>query len=421
MPDYLLVTDSIAPLSESAEAIGALGLASALASAGRSVVVLSQASPEVLSQQTGLARRLRPVSITLGDGATFEVPLYEGRMRASAAHVFVLGVEPGGRGWTSALLGAGAQTLLQDGNIRVDVAIGWGEGSATALAGLGNARRILIVPSGRAGLPLRRDEIELLTEHQALGVEESLLGRAAMDADAVVVPSPSAAAAIATHPALAGRPSDQPLVDLRFGCDDPPHDPGTDPALVEHFTAADPSGKGEIRKNLARRLTLSVGPRTLFVLAPPLTTGPGTETLLTALGQLSGIDVAVVLPAGTDRVVTERARVLAIQNPGRMALVDDVTPMLARELRAAADAEIFVDTHDLTGRSAGLALRYGTLPIAPDAGAFGDFLIDYDARSATEAHFFMPPKTPSSSLDHFGARPLCESIVSAGMRWSSRC
>jgi glycogen synthase len=80
--------------------------------------------------------------------------------------------------------------------------------------------------------------------------------------------------------------------------------------------------------------------------------------------------------------MAERARILAIQNPGRMALVEDAS-ITMRELLAGADAAIFTAAEDLTGRAAGLALRYGALPLAPDAGAFGDFLIDYDAGSAT--------------------------------------
>lgn len=417
MSDYLLVTDNIAPLSDTPEAIGALGLSSALASAGHSMVVLSQASPAALAQQTGLARRLRPVSVTLGkNGGSHDVPLYEGRLRASAANVFVLAVEPRGRGWTSALLGAAAQSLVQDGTIRASVLIGWGEGSATALADLTNARRIFVIANGQAGPALAADEVELLSEHEALDVKDSLLGRAAIDADAVVVPSPSAGAAIAAHPALAGRASDQPLVVLPFGCDDPPHDPSTDPALPHHYGVSAPAGKAECRKSLARRLTLSVGPRTLLVLAPRLNSGPAADTLLNALSQLGGLDVAVILPAGTDRALTERARVLAIQNPGRMALIDDLSESVGRELRAAADAEIFVEARDNTGRSAGLALRYGTLPIAPDAGAFSDFLIDYDAGSATGTALLYAPQ---DAFELVGALRRAIALRSDRERWDA--
>ncbi len=64
---------------------------------------------------------------------------------------------------------------------------------------------------------------------------------------------------------------------------------------------------------------------------------------------------------------------------------------MERELLAAADAALFLDSHDLTGRSAGLALRYGALPIAPDGGAFGNFLVDYDPASATGTALLYAP------------------------------
>lgn len=393
MSDYLLVTDSIAPLSDSPKATGALGLATALASGGRRVAVLALAAPDVLSRQTGMARRLRPVSVELrarpGDpspGVPLEIPLFEGRSTSSPAHLFVLGV-PGiataSAGYTSALLGAGAQALVRDGVLQADVVIGWGELSASALAALPNARRLFVVPDGRAGEGLSREDREILAEREDTGIEDFLLGRAAMSADALVVPSPAAAVAIAAHPGLADRPSDQSLVVVRLGSDDPPHDPNSDPALEHHFSAAAPAGKAECRKSLARRLTLAVGPRTLLVVTPRLDPGPGTEALLAALPTLSGLDLAIVLPAGADRGLAERARILAIQNPGRMVLVEESSATTMRELLAAADAALLVDKDDMTGRAAGLALRYGALPLAPDAGAFGDFLVDYDVNSAT--------------------------------------
>jgi hypothetical protein len=388
MSDYLLVTDSIAPLSDSPMATGALGLATALTSGGRRVAVLSMAAPEVLSRQAGLARRLRPVSVELRgrpgeQGSTLEIPLFEGRSASSAAHLFVLGVAPSTPGHTSALLGAASHALVRDGVLQADVVVGWGERSASALAALPNARRLFVVPNGRAGERLTPEDLEILHEREDTGIEDSLLGRAAMSADALVVPSPSAATAIAAHPGLADRPSDQSLVVVRLGCDDPPHDPHTDPALPHHYSAAAPAGKAECRKALARRFTLAVGPRTLLAVSPRLDAGPGSEALLTALPQLTGLDLAVVLTAGTDRGLAERARILALENPGRIALVPESSASTMRELLAGADAAVLVDEHDLTGRMAGLALRYGALPLAPDAGAFGDFLIDYDVRSST--------------------------------------
>jgi glycosyltransferase involved in cell wall biosynthesis len=399
MSDYLLVTDSIAPLAGSSTATSALGLATALASGNRRVAVLAMAAPEVLSRQPGMARRLRPVSIDLGkhgeDGgqatAPFEIPLYEGRLASSAAHLFVLGIPSTTPGRTSAVLGAAAQALTRDGILQADVVIGWGERSAIALVNLPNTRRLFVVPSGQSSEQLTAEDRAILPEREDTLIEDSLLGRAAMASDALVVPSPSAAIAIAAHPGLADRPSDQSLVEVPFGCDDPPHDPATDPALPHHFSATALAGKAECRKALARRLTLAVGPRTLLVVTPRLVPGRGTEALLAALPQLGGLDLAVVLVGGGDRVLSDRARILALENPGRMALLEESNASTTRELLGGADAAVLVDEDDMTGRAAGLALRYGALPLAPDAGAYGDFLIDYDVRSGTGGALLYAP------------------------------
>ena len=81
--------------------------------------------------------------------------------------------------------------------------------------------------------------------------------------------------------------------------------------------------------------------------------------------------------------MVERARLLALKQPGRVALFPGVDAADERLARGAADAILLGDDHDRIGRAAGLALLYGTLPIAPEVGANRDYLVDYDARSRT--------------------------------------
>ncbi|HEY0713468.1 MAG TPA: hypothetical protein VGF45_12395, partial [Polyangia bacterium] len=102
--------------------------------------------------------------------------------------------------------------------------------------------------------------------------------------------------------------------------------------------------------------------------------------------------------------------------PGRMALIEDTSETTARELRAAADTEIFIEVGDQTGRPAGLARRYGTLPIAPDSGAFGDFLIDYDARSATGTALLY---APHDSFELLGAIRRAITLRTDRERWDA--
>jgi hypothetical protein len=385
MSDYVIVAEAIAPLSEGTAAAGATGLASAFASSTRRVCVLSQATPEQAASQPGLARRLRTVTVSVG-GQPLAVPLYEGRAAGSAAHLFVLAVEPGSRGRTAALLGSAAAALAADGLFRPSLVVGWGEtaaGALSAIAGPSSPRRIFVVPEGHAGDPLPQEEVAALAEVDDLGAGRSLLARGIISSDAMVVPSPTAAAALAKHPALTALASDQPIAVVKMGCDDAPNDPQSDPGLPFHYSTDNTAGKGDCRKALARRLSLAVGPRTLVVATLPLEPGAESQAVLAALAQLSGLDVSVIVRTGSDRVLSEKAKVLAIQNPGKIAVVSENDPLAGRELLAAADALLLCTEADLTGRSAGLALRYGTLPIAADAGAFADFLVDFDPGSRT--------------------------------------
>jgi starch synthase len=245
--------------------------------------------------------------------------------------------------------------------------------------------RIFALPTGRLGPPLALDETQLLAP-LLLGddsASRSLVALGSLAANAIIAPSPSAARATETDPGLASRASDEPFIPVRFGCDDPPHDPASDPALPANYSAASLSGKAECRKALARRCSLALGPRTLLVALGPLHRDEGAEGLLGGIERLAPYDVVtVVLPRG-DQDLVDRARLLAIQHPGRIALLSSAEPAEERLARAAADAILLGDDHDRAGRSAGLALLYGTLPIAPDIGANHDYLVDHDRASGT--------------------------------------
>ena len=99
---------------------------------------------------------------------------------------------------------------------------------------------------------------------------ESLLALGSLSANAIIAPSSSAAHAVESDPALASRASDEPFVAIRFGCDDPLHDPASDHALPANYSAASLEGKAECRRALARRGSLALGPRTLLLATAPL-------------------------------------------------------------------------------------------------------------------------------------------------------
>jgi glycogen synthase len=139
------------------------------------------------------------------------------------------------------------------------------------------------------------------------------------------------------------------------------------------------------------------------------------------------LDVATLVPGEGDPDLLERARRLAIQSPGRLVVFEDGEAQ-ERTLRAAADALLFADPDDRTARGAGLAQRYGALPIAPDAGACRDYLVDYDSASATGAAILYGPGGTfeieaavrravalRAAVDEF--TPLAQRLLESAPRW----
>lgn len=348
------------------------------------MTVISLANPAALSAVPGLARRLRTFTALSGSSPR-EVPLYEGRAPLSQANFLVAGAEPANRSEAVGILADAVRAAADQGLPKIDVAIGWGEVAAWALCFAPATSRMFVLPSGRVGAPLDEREFEVLSATgafaQAVG-SRSLAAVGAAYSNIIVAPSPCSAHLLENDAALAGRASDEPCVAVRFGADDPPFDPATDGTLIANFSPKSMAGKLECRRALTKRYSLTVGPRTLLLGVAPLRAGKGGIEVLKALPELAGLDVAVVVSSEGDPDIVERVRRLAVQSPGRLAVME-ADEAQGRILRAAADAVLFPDADDRTGRAPALAQRYGCLPIALDAAAGRDFLVDYEPMSRT--------------------------------------
>jgi len=382
--DLLLISDAVAPLADGPSALGVAGLSRALASAGHRATVLTLAGPDQVARVPGLARRLRTVPAAVGS-RTYDLTLYEGRAQLSDAQLLVLAATPDSRAETAALLAAAVRSLATDKLIAPEVTIGWGEAAAAALSATSATVRLFVLPTGRLGPSLTPPEAELLGP-LLLGDESashSLVALGCLGGNAIIAPSPSAARATEGDPGLASRASDEPVIAVRFGVDDPPNDPAADPALAAHFSATALAGKAECRRAIARRCSLALGPRTLLLTTGALHRDGAAEAILAGIERLAPYDVAtIIVPRGEPEMI-ERARLLALKQPGRVAIYPTADATDERIARGAADAILLGDDHDRIGRAAGLALLYGTLPIAPDVGANHDYLVDYDAASRT--------------------------------------
>jgi hypothetical protein len=429
--DFLIIAEAVAPLGDGVSAIGASGIGRALAALGHRTTVLCLASPEAAARVPGLARRLRTVSAVVGERA-HELTLYEGRAVLSDAQLLVLGAEAPNRAEATALLAGAVRSLSADKLISPEVAIGWGESTAAALGASSAPVRLFVLPTGHTGAPLSAAEAQLLGP-LLLGddsASHSLVALGCLGANAIVAPSPSAARASESDPGLASRASDEPFVSVRFGCDEPPHDPATDSALPANFSAAALSGKAECRRAIARRCSLALGPRTLLLTTGPLHHDADAQAILAGIERLAPFDVATIIVPRGDAESIERARLLALRQPGRIAIFPGAEAVDERFARGAADAILLGDDHDRIGRSAGLALLYGTLPITPDVGTNRDYLVDYDPASRT-GHAILYSATTPFEIESAVRRaltlradgdlwaPLVQTLIGSAPRWTA--
>jgi hypothetical protein len=429
--DLLLIADAVAPLADGPSALGVAGLSRALATAGHRATVLTLAGADEVARVPGLARRLRTVPATVGSRA-YDLTLFEGRARFSDAQLMVLAAAPESRAETAALLAAAVRSLANDRLITPEVTIGWGEPAAAALSATSAAVRLFVLPTGRLGPSLAPPEAELLGP-LLLGDESashSLVALGCLGANAIIAPSPSAARATEGDPGLASRASDEPVIAVRFGVDDPPNDPAADPALAANFSATALAGKAECRRAIARRCSLALGPRTLLLTTGPLYRDGDAEAILAGIERLAALDIAtIIVPRGEPEMV-ERARLLALKQPGRVALYPGTDAADERVARGAADAIMLGDDHDRIGRAAGLALLYGTLPIAPALGANHDYLVDYDAASRTGHAILYSAATPfeiescarralTLRADGDVWTPFVKTLMESAPRWSA--
>jgi hypothetical protein len=395
MADLLIVGDEVSPVAGSDTAICAGALARALSAAKHRVTIVTHAPEARAAAIPGMARRLRTVVARLADGDR-ECALFEGRSAISQCPLHVLGAEPTDRGHSAAFLASAAAALVRDEICRPQGVIAWGEAAAAVLPAIPAEARLFVLPTGTWGPPLTPAERAALDPNapDLAMAQGSLAGLGAIDADVVLFPSPSSAQRFASAPEFSFRASDQAVVAVRMGCDEAPHDPATDPALAATFSSDAAGGKHECRKALARRTALALGPRTLLVATAPLTLATGGRALIATVAELVRSDTAIVVPGEGDRALLDEVKRLAVETPAKISIYPELGPAAERQLLAGADALLLADQPNHQARTAGLAMRYGTLPLAPDDAAYRDYLVDFDVATRTGNALLYQPDQP---------------------------
>jgi len=455
----LHVASEVAPFSKTGGLGDVLGaLPKALAETGEaSVSVISARYGSIAVDgaygmgEHGLARRLRRLSVPLGD-QRFEVTLYEGRLPGSGPVVPVYLIEhplfserPGLYGSPErpendyldnplrfALLSRAALVVAAEFGLNPDVVHGhdWPTGLAVYFARRGALGR-------RVGTAFTVHNLLFkglcsLAEAATCGIAPEDLGPSGVEfygqaafikaglqfAHRVTTVSPHYAAEIRTPEfgyglegvmqALGDR-----LTGILNGADYDRWSPWLDPYLPVRYGVppekaeglsdeawlATLNGKGRCKAELQRELGLPARPRTpLFATISRLTDQKGIDLLCAVLEAdlLGGADLQFAVLGRGDAALEGRLRALAQRYPGRLAVRISFDEALSHRTEAGADFFVMPSRFEPCGLSQIYSMRYGTLPIVRAVGGLADTVVDFDARSRSGTGFTFTAYEPAA-------------------------
>jgi starch synthase len=200
------------------------------------------------------------------------------------------------------------------------------------------------------------------------------------------------------------------------GADYSTWNPGRDPALPAHYSAANLAGKAECRRRLARELKLDApADRPLCGFVSRLVSQKGVDLLLPLLGRLAedGFSFAI-LGTGEQRLQQEMTRVAQL-HPRRIAFIDAFDDDLGHRIYAGSDLFLMPSAFEPCGLSQMYALRYGTPPVVRRTGGLADTVVDTDAeKSAAGTGFVFDQRRPEALL---GALRRAERLFAEPEKW----
>lgn len=204
-------------------------------------------------------------------------------------------------------------------------------------------------------------------------------------ADAITTVSPTYAREIRTDQYGMGlqdvlRARTETMIGILNGVDYDEWDPRRDRYLPKHFDPDSLDVKGELKRQFAERLQLSLGERTALAgIITRMTVQKGLELLFDALpSALAKRDLALVALGSGDAHYERFFMQLQRQFPGRVLYHRGFSDELAHWIEAASDMFLMPSLYEPCGLNQMYSLRYGTVPIVRRTGGLADSVELYE-------------------------------------------
>jgi starch synthase len=189
------------------------------------------------------------------------------------------------------------------------------------------------------------------------------------------------------------------LVGIVNGIDYAVYNPMTDPAIVAHYDAEDPSNKGRCKAALLQELGLEIRPeRPLVVSIGRVVPQKGVDLLAAALPKILKSDVSVAIAGTGDPALVAKLQAAVAKAPERAAYLGSVPEPIIHRLFAAADIVLVPSRYEPCGLVQLYAQRYGAVPVASRTGGLCDTIVDCDAALETGSGFLFDKPTATALL-----------------------
>lgn len=166
-------------------------------------------------------------------------------------------------------------------------------------------------------------------------------------------------------------------------------DPETDRHLAAHFSAADPAGKRECRRDLLHAFGLeSIGDTTPVIgMVSRFAAQKGFDLLAQSADALADRELAVVILGSGDPYYENFFRDWVFRHPGNVAARIGYDEALAHKVEAGADMFLMPSRYEPCGLNQMYSMKYGTIPIVRATGGLDDSVQEWDAAAATGTGF----------------------------------
>lgn len=214
------------------------------------------------------------------------------------------------------------------------------------------------------------------------------------------------------------------LLGILNGIEYAEYDPAADRYLAARYSADDPAGKAECKRQLQEKLGLSPRPDVPVIgMVTRLAEQKGMDLFERAIEELMGLDVQIAVLGSGESRFEDLLRWASWRYQGKFACYVGYNDELAHRIYAGSDIFLMPSRFEPCGLSQLIALRYGSIPLVRETGGLRDTIVPYN-RFTDEGNGFSFANynagdmlfTLKLALRFFSDKPMWQRLVGRAMR-----